>query len=89
MVLDSKQTTVAYRCPHCGTGVMSAVNVFALSADMVKLKCPCGESEMPIVSSSESKFRLMVPCNFCAKPHQFTVSSSLFFGQELFTLQCP
>ena len=41
MVLKEKHTTVAYRCPFCGSGVMSAVGLFGLSADMVKLKCPC------------------------------------------------
>lgn len=39
MILDSKQTTVAYRCPACGSGVMSAVGLFALSADRLKLRC--------------------------------------------------
>ena len=66
MVLDSKQTTVAYRCPHCGMGVMSAVNLFALSADMVKLKCTCGKSEMTVVmSKTDSKVRMTVPCLVC------------------------
>lgn len=90
MVLDSKQTTVAYRCPHCGSGVMSAVNLFALSADMVKLKCTCKKSEMTVVmSKTDSKVRLTVPCLVCANPHTFTLSSSLFFEKDLFTLQCP
>ena len=89
MVLDSKQTTVAYRCPHCGAGIMSAVNLFALSADMVKLKCTCGKSEMTVVTSSDRKIRLSVPCIICAKPHSFTLNSSLFFGKELFAMQCP
>ena len=90
MVLDSKQTTVAYRCPHCGMGVMSAVNLFALSADMVKLKCTCGKSEMTVVmSKTDSKVRMTVPCLVCPNPHTFTLSSSLFFEKDLFTLQCP
>ena len=90
MVLDSKQTTVAYRCPHCGMGVMSAVNLFALSADMVKLKCSCGKSEMTVVmSKNDSKVRLTVPCILCANPHTFTLSSSLFFDKDLFTMPCP
>ncbi len=89
MVLDAKQTTVAYRCPHCGSGVMSAVNLFALSADMVKLKCTCGHSEMTVVQTGEGRVRLTVPCILCAKPHQFTLNSSLFFGRELFSMQCP
>ena len=48
MVLESKQTTIAYRCPSCGTGVMSAVSLFALKGSMVRLKCECGKSAMEI-----------------------------------------
>lgn len=89
MVLDSKQTTVAYRCPHCGAGVLSAVGVFSLAADMVKLKCDCGKSEMTIVKTRDGKLRLTVPCIFCPKPHVFTLNSTLFYGKELFVLPCP
>lgn len=89
MVLDPKQTTVAYRCPHCGAGVISAVDVFALSADMVKLKCTCHQSEMSVVSCGEGKVRFTVPCLICPTPHVFTLSTSLFFQKDLFTLQCP
>ena len=89
MVLDSKETTVAYRCPHCGAGVISAVNVFALSADMVKLKCTCGQSEMTIVSGKDGKIRLTVPCMVCPHPHQFTLNSTLFYGKDLFSMPCP
>ena len=89
MVLDLKQTTVAYRCPHCGAGVMSAVGLFSLSADMVKLKCTCGKSEMTIVYSKDGKVRLTVPCILCPNPHNFTVNSSVFFNNELFLLPCP
>ena len=89
MIIDAKQTTVAYRCPACGAGVMSAVNFFALSADMVKLKCSCGNSEMTVVSQRDGKVRLTVPCVACPSPHTYTLNSSLFFGKDLFTLQCP
>ncbi len=89
MVLDAKQTTVAYRCPHCGTGVLSAVGLFALSADMIKLKCTCGESEMSVVYSKDGKLRLTVPCILCPTPHSFTVNSSVFFKNDLFLLPCP
>ncbi len=89
MILNSKQTTVAYRCPHCGTGVMSAVGLFALSADMVKLKCTCGRSEMTLVHGKDGKVRLTVPCLVCPNPHPFTLNDSLFFEKDLFTLSCP
>lgn len=89
MVLENKQTTVAYRCPHCGAGVMSLVGIFNLSADMVKLKCACGHSEMTIVYKKDGQVRFTVPCILCPTPHNFTVSSTIFFGKELFVLPCP
>ena len=89
MVLETKTTTLAYRCPHCGSGVISAVGMFSLSADMVKLKCTCGKSEMSVVDTKDGKVRMTVPCLLCSKPHIFTVSNSLFFGKDLFVLPCP
>ena len=88
MVLDQKQTTVAYRCPKCGGGVMSVVGLFNLSADMVKLKCDCGGSEMSIVYTKDSKVRFTVPCILCPNPHQYTLSSNVFFSKDLFVLPC-
>ena len=90
MVLETKQTTIAYRCPKCGAGVMSVVGLFTLSGDMVKLKCTCGESEMQATLRREDKqVRLSVPCIFCNKPHSFNVSENLFFGKDVFLLPCP
>ncbi len=89
MILETKQTTVAFRCPHCGTGVMSAVNPFVLGGSMVRLKCECGKSYMEIQPSTEGKIRLSVPCMVCPNPHHFTVSEALFYGQDLFVLPCP
>ncbi len=89
MILESKQTTVAYRCPRCGAGVLSAVDVFHLHADMVKLKCSCGESEMKMVYGKDGTVRFTVPCMLCPNPHNFSVSSQIFFNKDLFVLPCP
>ena len=89
MVLDTKNTTLAYRCPHCGAAVLSGINVFSLSADMLKLKCSCGKSEMSIVRTKDGKVRLTIPCMLCRTPHQFTLSKTLFFDKELFCMPCP
>ena len=81
MVIDQKQTTVAYRCPECGAGVISVVGLFALSADMVKLKCTCGKSEMQVVyRRDEGQMRVNIPCIFCNKPHNFNV---MLFGSSV------
>ena len=89
MVLDKKQTTIAYRCPHCGAGVMSVIDIFTLSAPMIKLKCDCGASEMTVVKQGDGKIRLDVPCIICPKPHIFILSPGVFFGKDEFFLQCP
>ena len=88
MVLDKKETTVAYRCPSCGAGVMSLVGAFSLSADMIRLKCSCGGSEMTIQYRSDRRVRLTVPCLFCPTPHSFTVGDEVFFHRELLALAC-
>ena len=62
MMIEPNQTTLAYRCPHCGAGVMSVVGMFALSADMIKLKCDCGKSAMEVLPTPDGKVRLTVPC---------------------------
>ena len=89
MVLETKKTTVAYRCPHCGAGVLSAVGMFSLAADMVRLKCTCGKSELEMVYSKDGKIRLKVPCMICPNGHSYTVSRNIFFGRDVFLLPCP
>ena len=89
MVLEQKQTHIAYHCPHCGTAVMGYVGEFALAADMLKIKCDCGQSAMTITYTNEKKIRLSVPCLFCESPHHFVVSQELFFGRDIFLLSCP
>lgn len=89
MVLETKQTTVAYRCPHCGSGVMSAINPFVLKGSMVRLKCECGKSFLEVQPAAGGKLHLSVPCMLCPTPHHFTVSEAIFYGQELFVLPCP
>ncbi len=88
MVLKQKESTIAYRCPHCGSGILSLVGVFALSGDMIKLKCDCGKSELIIQKCGDGKLRLTVPCMFCPKPHQFVVSSNSFFEEDIYAIPC-
>ena len=88
MILDTKETTVAYRCPHCGAGVVSMVGIFALSGDMIKLKCSCGKSELHLTNTKDGKVRITLPCIFCPKPHNYTVSKNIFFSNQIFRLGC-
>ncbi|MCI8387466.1 MAG: hypothetical protein HFE63_03240 [Clostridiales bacterium] len=89
MILNSRETCIAYRCPYCTSGVKSMVGVFSLSGSMKKLKCDCGASELTITHTNDGKLRITVPCLFCQHDHTFTISSKLFFDKELFIYPCP
>ena len=78
MILDSRETTVAYRCPHCGQTTVSVVGVFALSGDLIRLKCGCKKSELQISYTSDRKIRITTPCLVCRKPHTFVLGAGTF-----------
>lgn len=88
MVLNSKETTVAYRCPKCGRMIFSVVGIFALTGDLIKLKCDCGGSELTATYTSDRKVRLSVPCVVCSDPHIYVIGTGTFFGEDVFRLSC-
>ena len=90
MAVLPTQRHIAYRCPDCGSAVVGLVGRFALSANMLRLKCSCGsEHTLDISISGGEKIRLSVPCLFCRQNHSFVVSESLFFDKDRFLLNCP
>jgi len=89
MLTKPKETVIAYRCPKCGSSIISLVGVFSLSGDMMRLKCSCGQSELQMVKTNDGKLRLNLPCLVCTKPHNYTLSISTFFGSDrVFTIPC-
>lgn len=89
MILDPKQITAAYRCASCGQTVFGITGAMALTGDMIKLKCECGESALTIKSIEGQKARVSVKCVFCQTEHSFVISKSLLLSKDLFTYPCP
>lgn len=89
MILDQTQASIAYRCPHCGTVVKSVVGIFKLTADTIRLKCPCKNSFLDMTYTKDKKIRLSVPCFICPNPHSFLISSGMFFDKDVFSVVCP
>lgn len=89
MLLGDKKTHLAYRCPACGSGVIGIAGDFALAGGrMLKLRCPCGKSHMEVSDIGEGKLALTVPCLLCGTEHRYRIAASLFYGRELFLLNC-
>lgn len=90
MVIEHKKRHIAYRCPSCGVATVGLVGKFALSANLVRLKCSCGDGDtLDIGVAKDGKIRLSVPCLFCKQNHSYTVSEGVFFDRESFLLNCP
>ena len=89
MVADMPKTHIAYRCPECGTVIYGFVGKFALSANLCRIKCSCGHSALDINITNDGKIRISAPCVFCKQNHSFVVSQNIFFGRDLFLLNCP
>ncbi len=87
-MLKPRESTIAYRCPACGKDVISVTGVFALSGDMIKLKCGCRGSELTVKKEKDDKVEISVPCLFCANPHRFVISKSLILSRDIFTFPC-
>ncbi len=88
MILNQKQTTLAYRCPACGGVATSMVGAFSLSGSLFRLRCECHESEMSVEKTNDGKMRLSVPCLACASNHSYTISNSVFFDSDIFVIPC-
>ena len=90
MAESPKQRHIAYRCPDCGQAVLGLVGRFALSANMLRLRCSCGsEQSLDITVSQDNKIRLSVPCLFCRQNHSYQISEGIFFDKERFPVSCP
>ena len=89
MSLKQKLTHIAYRCPECGTVIYGLVGKFALSADMLRLKCTCEKSALTVNTSQGGKLKISVPCVLCKDEHTFVISEALFFERDLFVFNCP
>ena len=90
MAVQPKQRNIAYRCPSCGAAVIGLVGRFALHANMLRLRCSCGEElSLDINITNSEKIRLSTPCLFCRQSHSFVVSETLFFDKDKFLLNCP
>ena len=90
MAIIPKGRNIAYRCPSCGTAVVGLVGKFALHANMLRLRCSCGdESSLDMNIGGSDKVRLSIPCLYCRQNHSYTISESLFFEKNRFLLNCP
>lgn len=88
MILNQKQTMLAYRCPSCGGVTTSMVGAFSLSGKLFRLKCDCHGSDMSVEKTNDGKMRLSVPCLVCNCTHSYVISSSVFFDSDIFVIPC-
>ncbi len=87
--MENKKRCIAYRCPSCGDMTLGLLGKFAFSADLLRLKCTCGESVLDAKIRKDHKLDFSVPCVYCKKNHNFTLTESIAFERDRFSLACP
>ena len=88
--IAKKERLIAYRCATCGSAVLGTVGKFALSANMLRLKCGCEDSSsLDIHITRDEKIKLTVPCILCGDSHSFVLSQQILLGRSLSKLSCP
>ena len=89
MVLNSKDVTVGYLCPECGSQVLAVSGLFSLSAKMLNLKCQeCGRSKLQIEFRNDDRILFKVPCVYCGETHSYTISRNSAFSKDIINLNC-
>ena len=89
MVLNTKNAMAAFRCPTCGKAVKAELNIFRLSGNVLKLKCPDCADALTVTKRGDGNLRIEAPCLICARPHHLTVGENVFFNDDIFTYSCP
>ena len=85
-----KERLIAYRCSSCGSAVLGTIGKFALSANMLRLKCGCeSPSLLDIHIARDDKLKITVPCLLCGESHSFVVSEEILLNRPLSKLSCP
>ena len=86
---DIIKTHIAYRCPECTDAIFGFVGKYAIAADMLRLRCECGNFSLDIKSAPDSRVSISVPCILCRQNHTYTISESMLFEKDILTLPCP
>ena len=89
-MIKDKNATIGYHCPQCGISILNTVSLFSFSTpgNLIKLKCPCGASELAVNITREKKFRLTIPCIVCPNSHSYMISPHIFFDRDIFAFSC-
>ena len=78
---------LAYICPKCRQSVIVERDLFTLAAAPVKIKCPCGKSELR-VEFMPNRVLLSVPCQYCGVDHKVSCSSHAFVRERALAFSC-
>lgn len=78
---------LSYLCPKCRQSVIAERDLFTLAAAPVRIKCPCGKSELR-VEFMPNRVQLSVPCLYCGEDHRVSCSSHAFVRERALAFSC-
>lgn len=84
---QDEKRSLAYICPKCRQSVIVERDLFTLAAAPVKIKCPCGKSQLK-VEFMPNRVQMSVPCQYCGTDHVVSCSSHAFVRERALAFSC-
>ncbi|MBQ7363432.1 MAG: hypothetical protein IJW48_03160 [Clostridia bacterium] len=80
---------IAFRCSACGGATLGLLGGITRSADMLRVRCTCGESALDVKKKGNGGLHLSVPCVYCRDNHGFSLSLDAEREDNTVRLPCP
>jgi hypothetical protein len=89
MVINSI-STIAYKCPVCGSIEFNNISVFSFSRNRQKqIRCSCTESLTEITLLRDKKVSIKIPCIACNDTHSFIIDLKKLWTKDIISFNCP
>lgn len=89
MIINTS-TTVAYKCPSCGTFQFTCVSLFELFFNREHgFACRCNGSLLVAAKDTSSSYKFTIPCISCGTDHMYLVSRKELMTHDIMVFNCP
>lgn len=90
MLIDTG-STIAFKCPSCGSFEFFSISIFALDFKdgQFTLCCHCNHSNMKISKDNLKNYKISIPCIGCGNNHKFNISRNDILFKDINVFCCP
>ncbi len=89
-MIINKNSTIAYKCPVCGSIEFDDVSIFDFSGKREHtITCGCKDSSVNLTMKRNKQCTIAVPCIACSETHAFTIPTNALWNNNIMSFSCP